>query len=64
MVQLHKTLAAVVNFAPDSTLTAQVHKSAESILRKEWTDAKDMKVKLSSLFKLCFGFIHIPYLIL
>ncbi|CAO3664414.1 unnamed protein product [Umbelopsis ramanniana] len=42
-VQLHKALTAVVSFVPDSTLTAQVHKSAESILRKEWSDAKDMK---------------------
>ena len=63
-VQLHKTLAAVVSFLPDSTLTAQVHKSAESILRKEWSDAKDMKVRLSSLFELCFAIIHIPYLLL
>lgn len=46
-VQLHKALSAIVKFAgADGTLASQTQKAAETILRNEWSDSKEMKVCL------------------
>jgi len=43
-VQLHKALSAIVKFAgADGTLASQTQKAAETILRNEWSDSKEMK---------------------
>jgi hypothetical protein len=49
-VQLHKTLSAIVKFAPaDASLTDRVQKAAVTILRKDWRDNKEMKVCLRNV---------------